>query len=308
MDNKPNQQPLKKFQRGLTLIEMLVALTLATSIFIILLLINNQARDSYLWLQNYKYRQSILQNGWWPIVGSLKRVSSSAYYIDRKVVNQFGQTEYTYKDIPSITNNIIITPTDVAGHHALPADYRTLAKAGPSRVNLPSDQLVIQYTTNDPALFDCEKKPIVPYSISKETVVERFYVVNNNIENRLDLMCDAARYSKTSGFSGMGQTPALKLPNIDYFHVLVVSDTYYKNLSQLATNPTQPSSAYIQAVEISALFHTNWPINPIAKAVTFNRFTVLDEEVTLNGNMTNNTSFYDQATSFVALNYYKGEL
>ena len=347
---------MKAKQSGLTLIEILLSISLAAIIFALLFEVNQKLKYSYLKIQSYNYQQSVLLDGWMSMVENIKRVSSPHIYYDN--INYTSNSSSLYSSsfsgmsqlfsvlkLDSPTNNIVFSESDFLGRPTpLPAAYRTTAMSSPSNVDIPSDQLVIQYTTVNKNLLDCEGNPIAPRnkvpliipigrSASVETVVERYYVKKQG--SQLDLMCDAMRFDSNTGFSGDTVGERVVMPNIDYFHVLIVDNgkngqdctpkyqtidaiigyltntNYYycsfhtKRLIE-SVEQLNMSNRVVGGVEVSVLYHS--PLIQNTESVSGtpkNKFIVLDKTVTLNGTATSNDAIYDVTTSFVGLHPFK---
>lgn len=330
---------MKKTQQGISLVEILIATALSTVLFALLVQSGRQMRDSYLAAQSYNYRQSVLLDGWWKVTEHIKRVSSANTYYPLITWDSYSKTTayLIAARLNSATNNIIFTDADLIGQPNLPLAYRTLSKSSPSNVDIPSDQLVIQYTVVQKNQVDCEGAPITPRSKTPtviragetpviQTVIERYYVKDTG--KQLNLMCDALRYDKDAGFTGDTVGERVMVPNIDYFHAMFsdrYTDPFYYDIDQVyetlagrfiysysgtnIENSLQKSNAsnrLLTGVEISMLYHAPYVANTGATPTPAkNSFAILNNQVTLNGGATTDSAIYDVATSFIALNYYK---
>lgn len=332
---------MKTKQLGITLVEILISVALSAFLFALLMQSSQKMLDSYLITQSYNYRQSVLLDGWWSLVNNVKRVSSPNlyYYLSPNNKNP-SRMEFLSNRLYSGTNNIVFSESDLIGLSKLPAIYRTSARTGASNVDIPSDQLVIQYTMAQANTTDCEGNAITPYDKLPNfigigdtpvltTIIERYYVKKEN--GQLNLKCDAMRYNSSAGITGGETGERTVVPNIDYFHVLFVGkqgynkyltiDKIYETLGgkplesniitrdpniEASIKKSNASNRFIAGVEMSMLFHAPFVANTGATPLNPKQtFTVLDNTVTLNNGATTNDAIYDLATSFVTLNFYK---
>lgn len=321
--HRTHNSPLK--QSGISMIEMLIANVMAIAIIMLILVVSDRIQSAYLVQQSLAYRQTILQNGWWSMVQSIKRISTDfTYEHSSRLINAANPTGafLYFRTNNTLNNNIVFGSKDFVKYPILPKELITTSQSGPSNVNLPSDQLVIQYTTSIAGLKDCEGTPILPYenTSTAETVIERYYVRYNNTEARLDLVCDAGRYNPTVGFTGIGDAGQTVIPNVDFFKVvLTVVDVYQSSTGsrhdyaqRMAVDaynaeirPDTPNIQTIRGVDIGVLFHSPIPTKNYAKSPPKNSYCVLSDCVTLNGNLSNSSVIFDQASSAIAINYVK---
>lgn len=334
---------MRQKQLGITLIEILISVALSAGLFALIIQSSQKMLNSYLISQSYNYRQAVLLDGWWPMIQNIKRISSPhLYYYSLPAKTNSARMEFLGNQLYSTTNNVVFSESDFVGLSKLPSIYRTASKTGPSNVDIPSDQLVIQYTTVQKDTTDCEGGAITPHDKTPkfigagetavlDTVVERYYVKKQG--GQLNLMCDAMRYNSSTGMVGGGANERVIVPNIDYFHVLFVGkkgynkyltiDKIYQTLSgkPLESNiilrdaaledsikKSNASNRFIAGIEVSMLYHAPFVANTGATPASAKKtFTVLDNTVNLNSGASTNDAIYDLATSFVALNFYKRE-
>ena len=214
-------------EKGFTLIELMVALTLG-------LLISAAAMQLFLTSQ----KNNVSQQG-------LINLQGSSIFGLESIVRDIRQAnllaEQPYMDDKTPSGGIVLTPFNLSTkyHETSPGvkeldfsiDEDLLSKSGVGDSNLTglsSDQLVVQYRVNETNHFDCEGNSIP----ARTYVVQRFFLredsnTQSNEPNKpLALACKATRYlekdlstkNTLDDLSGDGQ---IIIPRVDHLRVLL---------------------------------------------------------------------------------------
>ena len=300
-------------QTGITLLEVILATLLSSLVFALIISLSNKIQDVYKNQQVHLSRQVAL-SGVWDLMKSIKKVTSP--YVS--IVNTPTFTEY----LPfSAKNNIVLTSNAYEIAYPLNSHVVSSAATGLSNVDKPSDQLVIQYQVERIGQQDCEGRSISPANVSADTVIEKYYVRKSADAKTLVLACTAGRYSTTTGFSDMSGLGRVIIPNVDYFHFMLISlnsdrsepnfqptsnlATEWHNLATFLSLPATTNSfgRQVIGVELGILMHSNLPSGvkpPDAQPTTRE---VMDETVVLNNPSSVTNSIYDLTIQPVMMGY-----
>lgn len=165
--------------------------------------------------------------------------------------------------------------------------------------SIQSDQLVIQYKANQNG-FDCEGQSVTAGTY----IIQRYFLRKDGDSDReLTLACDAGRYTAGGEITGLGGAGQIVIRRVDYFHVLLGVSTdmpsgptnfrYMTVPAYMAlTMGSYPSGEKkdlpiprprIQSIQIGMIVRGSNLVSGNAVPVT-PTFTVLDQAVTLTGN------------------------
>lgn len=290
-------------QQGITLIEVVIATLMSSLVFVLVISLSNKVLSVYQIQQTHLLRQIAL-TGALDLTKSLQRASAP-------YVTSISTPSFTAVLPYSVNNNIVLTSNAYEVEFPLNADVVSSAGTGPSNVDKPSDQMVIQYTVDEVGTKDCEGGLIAPYASTKQTVIEKYFVRKSIDSKTLVLACTSGRYSTTAGFSDMSGIGRVVVPNVDYFHFMLVSvdsDHPVPNPSPSATLlpewhnlstflslpvPVNPFGRQVIGVEFGIIMHTPLPSGikpPLAQPTSL---VIMDETVSLNNPATIGTAVYD---------------
>lgn len=275
-----------KIERGFTLIELMIALTLGLLIVAASIQVFITANQSLAFQQSSANIQNSGLFGMDYIVRDLRRANidsnSSAMTID----TLHGGVVFKNSNLSNmnLSNKTVVEL------------LLTNSSIGPSNFkNLKSDQIVIQYKNTIGSQYNCEGVKITP----NQFVVQRYFLKEDKAATTdgdyrpLSLRCKAAVYvgdSITSlDLSGDGE---MLIPNVDHFRVLlgvardnevktavgvitqakdgVMDDFLYVSPSEYAKLPDKPQ---IVSIQLGLLVRSP---NTVANGTDAKKFTVLD--------------------------------
>lgn len=213
-----------KIERGFTLIELMIALTLGLLIVAASIQVFITANQSLAFQQSSANIQNSGLFGMDYIVRDLRRanIDSNSAAMTRDTLH--GGVVFNQGNLSQValTNQTAVEP------------LLTKSNVGPSNLkNLNSDQIVIQYKNTIGSQFNCEGKKVAP----NQFIVQRYFLkqekdVAENGYRPLSLRCKAAVYTGDAitslDLSGNGE---MLIPNVDHFRVLlgVARDNEIKN-------------------------------------------------------------------------------
>lgn len=223
-----------RYSKGLTLIELMVALVIGLIII---------AAAFQLFLTgsiNYNLQKNLAElqdNGNFGLNYLVKDIKLANLDADLAIINDrnkhsgivftssksYSTLSDVDKEVQSANLPLYLTNSSVN------LNLLTRAKIGPSNTNISSDQLVIQYKAFDPTGFDCEGNSISQDEIDQGLfIVQRYFLRPDGKSSDLALACDAGRYktllatdSLPSGIEGFGGNGQIIMRRVDYFHVLL---------------------------------------------------------------------------------------
>ena len=213
-----------KIERGFTLIELMIALTLGLLIVAASIQVFITANQSLAFQQSSANIQNSGLFGMDYIVRDLRRanIDSNSAAMTRDTLH--GGVVFNQGNLSQValTNQTAVEP------------LLTKSNVGPSNLkNLNSDQIVIQYKNTIGSQFNCEGAKVAP----NQFIVQRYFLnqekdVAENGYRPLSLRCKAAVYTGDAitslDLSGNGE---MLIPNVDHFRVLlgVARDNEIKN-------------------------------------------------------------------------------
>ena len=213
-----------KIERGFTLIELMIALTLGLLIVAASIQVFITANQSLAFQQSSANIQNSGLFGMDYIVRDLRRanIDSNSAAMTRDTLH--GGVVFNQGNLSQValTNQTAVEP------------LLTKSNVGPSNLkNLNSDQIVIQYKNTIGSQFNCEGAKVAP----NQFIVQRYFLkqekdVAGNGYRPLSLRCKAAVYTGDAitslDLSGNGE---MLIPNVDHFRVLlgVARDNEIKN-------------------------------------------------------------------------------
>lgn len=180
---------------------------------------------------------------------------------------------------------------------------------GPSFVNRPSDQIVIQYQTPEIPAIDCEGGSIA----STSTLVIEKYFVQSSSNGTLALACDAGRFDKDSGsLTGMGSGVVEIIPNVDYFRVMLVISSMESNgaeTQRVVSVPTYKAlttDRKIIGVKLGLISHSNGTIGYAGATNLSSAMKVFADNVTINSTVQNAEKKYRYSVNTRTVSLYDG--
>lgn len=214
-----------KIERGFTLIELMIALTLGLLIVAASIQVFITANQSLAFQQSSANIQNSGLFGMDYIVRDLRRanIDSNSAAMTRDTLH--GGVVFNQGNLSQValTNQTAVEP------------LLTKSNVGPSNLkNLNSDQIVIQYKNTIGSQFNCEGVKVLP----NQFVVQRYFLKEEKAAatagqyRPLSLRCKATVYTGDSAtsldLSGDGE---MLIPNVDHFRVLlgVARDNEIKN-------------------------------------------------------------------------------
>lgn len=297
-----------RYSKGLTLIELMVALAIGLIIIAAALQLFLTGSINY----NLQKNLSELQdNGNFGLNYLIKDIKLANLDADLAVLNDRNKysgivltssKSYTSlaeedKEVQSANLPLYLTNSSVE------LTKLTRAKVGPSNVDVASDQLVIQYKAFDSEGFDCEGNAITQAEIDEGLfIVQRYFLRPDGKSTDLALACDAGRYrtlvstdNLPSGIQGLGDNGQIIMRRVDYFNVLLgvkqnntdefsymTIDEYMGSTNSLVKDAAP--RARIMSVQLGALVRGYDSIS--GSDVMPTEFRVLNKDVTLDSNLT----------------------
>lgn len=266
---------IMRIERGFTLIELMIALTLGLLIVAASIQVFITANQSLAFQQSSANIQNSGLFGMDYIIRDLRRANIDSNSAAMTVDTLHGGIVFKNANLSNINlnNKTVVEP------------LLTNSNIGPSNFeNLKSDQIVIQYKNTIGSQFNCEGERIAP----NQFVVQRYFIKEEKIVNGegyrpLSLRCKAAVYIGDSptalDLSGSGE---MLIPNVDHFRVLlgiardnnvkdgVMDDFLYVSPSEYAKLPDKPQ---IVSIQLGVLVRSP---NTVANGTDAKKFTVLD--------------------------------
>lgn len=179
---------------------------------------------------------------------------------------------------------IVFNAANVSG---INSQFVTASQIGASNVNIASDQLTIQYLPVESG-FDCEGTAITDL---KQYVVERYFLRSDtnllngeNNNNALSLACDAGRKVAGGAVTGLGGNGQIIIKRADYFTALLVvqSDNGTMRTMTIADYLKTSATSRILAVQLGILARSTQPINV---PVNVSQFNLLNQNLTVNNEL-----------------------
>lgn len=297
-----------RYSKGLTLIELMVALAIGLIIIAAAFQLFLTGSINY----NLQKNLSELQdNGNFGLNYLIKDIKLANLDADLAVINDRNKysgivltssKSYTSlaeedKEVQSANLPLYLTNSSVE------LTKLTRAKVGPSNVDVASDQLVIQYKAFDSEGFDCEGNAITQAEIDEGLfIVQRYFLRADGKSTDLALACDAGRYrtlvstdNLPSGIQGLGDNGQIIMRRVDYFNVLLgVKQNNTDEFSYMTVDEYMGSTnslvkdaaprARIMSVQLGALVRGYDSIS--GSDVMPTEFRVLNKDVTLDSNLT----------------------
>lgn len=277
-------------QKGFTLIELMVAIALGLIVV---------AAGTTLFISSQ--RSLSLQQA----AGELQDNANFALnYLTKnlRIANLDAEDKQVLK-LNTLGGGIIFGANNLTG-----VDNRYVSQSdGTSNVNLPSDQLTIQYKVQDDSNhYDCEGNQLA----EGDQVVERYFLrldknkmTNENGQNALALACKATKASTPNLLAGEGQ---VIVKRADYFKVkLIIKEN--KNLQEVDLNQYKNhSNAQIVGLRIALLARSGQTIgNDIPQ---IHSFDIFDQEVELKESSYQSRYLRDVISQTVALRNAQGSI
>lgn len=268
-------------QKGFTLIELMIAITLG-------LLISAAALMIFLSSQ----RSLAIQGG----MGEIQQnaiFGLTALTYDLRHANL--DTSSAYISATQSGSGVIFNPNQTMGGITLNANQVTRVSTNNGSMNEPSDQLTIQYKARQP-MTNCEGEKVPADTIA----IQRYYIdrLPNNQQDggdvRYGLWCDAAgnveTAPNTTQMRPMGNGAIVLIPDAESFKVSLVTRDFqntptkrdddfirYQNLSNYIANPTGNT---VISLEVGVVMRSS---NSVHGDRNINRtdFTIAGQDVTL---------------------------
>lgn len=275
-----------KIERGFTLIELMIALTLGLLIIAASIQVFITANQSLAFQQNSANIQNSGLFGMDYIVRDLRRANIDSNSAVMTVNTLHGGIVFNQENLSQIelTNKVAVEA------------LLTKSNVGPSNFkNLNSDQIVIQYKNTIGSQFNCEGARVAP----NQFVVQRYFLKEEKVsatENgyrTLSLRCKAAVYTgdviTSLDLSGNGE---MLIPNVDHFRIIlgVARDNEVKNAAGTVTQVKDgvmddflyvSPSEYTKLVDKPQIVSIQLGVlvrspNTVANGTDAKQFTVLD--------------------------------
>ncbi|MGB8695030.1 PilW family protein [Acinetobacter sp.] len=312
-----------KYSRGITLIELMVALAIG-------LIIVAAAMQLFLTGSiNYNLQKNLAElqdNGNFGLNYIIKDIKLANLDANLAIIND--RNKYSGIVFTSLESYKALTEEEKQVQSAnLPFNLTsdsvkvsnlTVSKQGPTNVNEASDQLVIQYKAFDPNSFDCEGKTITQSEIDEGTfIVQRYYLRADGSSKNLALVCDAGRYKTLvetanlpTTIEGLGAQSQIIMRRVDYFHVLLGvkqnnSDEFsymtidqYMGVDNKLVRDGVPRPR-VMSLQLGALVRGNDSISN--KETLPTTFRVLDKNVTLGTEISSEKYVREVVSQTVAL-------
>lgn len=265
-----------KIERGFTLIELMIALTLGLLIVAASIQVFITANQSLAFQQSSANIQNSGLFGMDYIVRDLRRanIDSNSAAMTRDTLH--GGVVFNQGNLSQValTNQTAVEP------------LLTKSNVGPSNLkNLNSDQIVIQYKNTIGSQFNCEGVKVLP----NQFVVQRYFLKEEKAAatagqyRPLSLRCKATVYTGDSAtsldLSGDGE---MLIPNVDHLRVLlgvardnavkdgVMDDFLYVSPSEYIKLIDKPQ---IVSIQLGILVRSP---ESVANGTELTKFTVLD--------------------------------
>lgn len=267
---------IMRIERGFTLIELMIALTLGLLIVAASIQVFITANQSLAFQQSSANIQNSGLFGMDYIIRDLRRANIDSNSAAMTIDTLHGGIVFNNKNISKATM------TDAESINAL----LTKSSIGPSNFNsLKSDQIVIQYKNTIGSQFNCEGVKVLP----NQFVVQRYFLKEEKAAATADqyrplsLRCKATVYTGDSAtsldLSGDGE---MLIPNVDHLRVLlgvardnpvkdgVMDDFLYVSPSEYIKLIDKPQ---IVSIQLGILVRSP---ESVANGTELTKFTVLD--------------------------------
>ncbi len=292
-----------KIQRGFTLIELMIALTLGLVIVAAATMLFLTGHKSMAWQQGSSDIQDDANFGMYQIVKAIRHtnLNTSHAVIDSTTKN--GGIVFNVNNLNATLPAGTVIP--VTQGQAFPADA-SKANVFDNTGAVKNDQLVIQYLpqydSQGFAGYDCEGKEISSTS-KNQMVIERYFVrkdtnfASNEPNEPFALACDAGRYTiNGNAITDYGDAGQILMKRVDLFRVLLQvrnNDKYeYLPIEKYTALTTKPR---ILAMQLGVLSRSVQPIND--SLLDGQKFQVLDKTVTVKTPATGATKHLRQVIS-----------
>ncbi|MDY6509780.1 PilW family protein [Acinetobacter faecalis] len=283
-----------KIQKGFTLVELLVALTLGLMITATALLLFLTGQKSYSMQQGTADLQDNANFGLNFITQGVRlaNLNNRKAFVNDELVSGglvLSQNNFNSSVAEVPAQLLSASDGDNAGVNNQWRGLSNVALTTSADVLLASDQLVIQYVAQTSGR-DCEGNDYT----SGQIVIERYFLrTDANAETRegnaLALVCDAGQYNSTNnnltsvevGFGGAGQ---ILMKRVDYFRVLLgventIGNKRYIGISEYSALPATPPKPRIVSVSLGILARSTQAVGEDTVINPDQTFNVLDRTV-----------------------------
>ncbi|MCF8999578.1 prepilin-type N-terminal cleavage/methylation domain-containing protein [Acinetobacter nectaris] len=249
-------------QKGFTLIELMVALTLGLIIIAAATMLLISAQRSLALQQS---AAEIQNNANFAFDYIVKDLRSANYGNDGSAIN-----------LTAPQAGVVLSTANVIG--GIDANAMSRNAAGPSNVNVQSDQLTIQYLPTPSQTFNCQGDQIKDFNTP---IIERYFirqdssVFNGETKgNGLALVCEAGTATTIGTKAGQ-----IIMPRADYMRVLLVVRQSNNNLQEIPVNTYTANSGDVVGVKVTVLARSTQRVSMTTALPT--TFNIADQTVSL---------------------------